>query len=616
MLTISIPDLKANSQDTSAFYLENIYQLLANTNTSDATIQSALIKAPAFSPPRYVVWVNSLWFLSLAISLSGAIVATLGQQWAHRYITITQHPRYTPDQRARIRAIFAKKALEPYAIWGAGLTPLYLHVSFFLFLAGGLIYLLHLNQVTFAVLVPWVVFAMVGYAFSTVDGILTPENLFYTPFSPSLLREYLRVSERVFRLCNYFKPLRNLCKGASDRCHVLRTRYSSSFVEGKWTQVEEKASEPSPEIDGMIIERTLLAMDDDEALGKFFDAIPGFCKSQLNQVTLPFPIQTKTKIQEALCGLLERTFSSDSLSESIKIGRLITCLNAAHASLGPEAPSKVFLEPLHEVSQLVEMGLALTHWCSGKTGLIPELLRWIVANILATVRQRDERWLALAGNVFGSPLDALRNVVAHGRDSVLLFILIQNTRQSIQVLSQSGIPWVLSSRPSLDIRDTLPALQNDFCALWNEIVIRAWQNEHDGPVCVDILRRIRHSYMALHQDTDAAPVAFSHSTEDHADILFDPSSYPPCNIDSHRSASATHPPIITPVTDSPRTVPDYFPDASPQHDAPLGSPALALHVNQQGTSVAHSVQGSAGVPNIPGTSDSTRRSASRGCLTQ
>jgi hypothetical protein len=76
--------------------------------------------------------------------------------------------------------------------------PLYLHVLFFLFLAGGLIYLLHLNQVTFGVLVLWVIFAMVGYAFSTVDGILMPENLFYTLFSPSLLREYLRVSKRVF----------------------------------------------------------------------------------------------------------------------------------------------------------------------------------------------------------------------------------------------------------------------------------------------------------------------------------------------------------------------------------------------------------------------------------
>ena len=584
LLTISIPDLKPNSQDISAFYLENIFQLLASPNASDAMIPSPLTKAPMFSPPRYAVWVNSLWFLSLAISLSGAIVATLGQQWAHRYITITQHPRYTPDQRARIRAIFAEYALGRYCIWGAGLTPLYLHVSFFLFLAGGLIYLFNLNHVTFSAVVLWVFVAMVGYAASTVDGILMPENLFYTPFSPSALRECLRVSEMVFRLCNYIKPLRNLCKGASERCHALRTRYGSGFVEGKWTQIEEKASERSErssEIDGMIIERTLLAMDDDEALGKFFDAIPGFCKSQLNQDTHHFPAQGK--IGQALYGFLDRTLSSDSIPESVKSERLITSLNAAHAVLGPEAPSQYILEPFwYDVPQSVEMGHALTRWCTVKIGLsnIAEPLRRIVANILATVEQRDDRWLALAGDVFGSPEGALRDIVAHGRDSVLLFILIHTTRQSI--LSQSKTPWVLWTRPSFNIRDTLPGLQDDFCALWNEIVTRARRNEHDGPVCIDILRMIHHSYTALHQDRDAARVTFPHSAEGHADILSELLSYPLCNIDSHRSASAIHMHITAHLTTPLLPTPDRSPDASPQ-PAPLDGLALDLHVNSHHT---------------------------------
>ena len=594
MLTVSIPDLKPNSQDTSAFYLENIFQILANTNASDAAIPSTLTKAPVFSPPRYAVWVNSLWLLSLAISVSGATVTTLGQQWAHRYVTITQHPRYTPDQRARIRAILAKCALGPYSIWGAGLSPLYLHFSFFLFLAGFLIYLFNLNRVTFGVVGSWAILAILGYTVSTVDGILMPENLFYTPFSPWALREYLRVSRMVFRLCTYIKPLRNLCADARERCHALRNRYQYGFVEGKWMEIEAKAWERSSEIDDGIIERTLLAMDDDEALGKFFDAIPGFCKSQLDQHSLPFP-----KIREALFGFLDRTFSSDSLSESVKSDRLITCLNAAHAALGPEAPSKVILEPyLCEVSQSVEMGHALTRWCTGKTGLIAGPLRWIIANILATVRECDDRWLALAGDVFGSPGDDLRDIVAHGRNSVLLFILIHNTRQSI--ISRSTMPWVLSSQPSLNIRDTLPGLQNDFCTLWNEIVTRARQDGHDDPAYINILRMIRHSYMALHQDTDAT---FSQSTEDDADVLFNPSSYPSCNIDSHSSASAN--PTPTPPAILPHTIHGHSPDASPQPAHLVHNPALPLHVNPQGTGVAHAGQGNADTStlNIPGTFD-------------
>jgi len=595
LLTISIPDLKPNSQDISAFYLENIFQLLANPNASGATIPSTLTRAPSFSPPKYAVWVNSLWFLSLAISLSGAIVATLGQQWAHRYITITQHPRYTPDQRARIRTIFANYALQPYSIWGAGLTPLYLHVSFFLFLAGGLIYLFNLNYVTFGVVVLWVVFAMVGYAVPTVEGIRMPEDLFYTPFSPSALRECLRVSEMVFRLCNYIKPLRNLCKGASERCHAMRTRYSHSFVEGKWTQIEEKAKARTSEIDDMIIERTLLAMDDDEALGKFFDAIPGFCKSQLDQVT--FPIQTK--IGEALLGFLDRTLSSDSIPESVKSERVITYLIAAHAALGPEAPSQIWSKC--KVPQSVEMAHTLIRWCTGKTGFINEPLRWVVAIILATVQERDDRWVALADDIFGSPEDPIRDIVDHGRDSMLLFISIRNTRQSI--LPQPRMPWVLLSPPSFNIRAAHPRLQNDFCALWNDIVIRARQDGHNDPAYIDILRMTRHSYMALHQDTNAAPVAFSHFTEDHADILFEPLSYPSCNIHSHRSASAN--PVPAPPTIPPHTIPDHSPGALLQPAPLVDNPTLPLHVNSQGTGVTHAGQGNADTStlNIPGTFD-------------
>ena len=561
LLTVSIPDLKPNPQDTSAFYLENIYQLFASANQSDPTIPSSLAKPPSFSPPKYAIWVNSLWFLSLAISLTGATVATLGKHWAHRYITVTQHPRYSPDQRARIRAIFAESALGPYAIWGAGLSPLYLHFSIFLFLAGGLVYLFNLNRVAFGAVVWWVAIAISGYAVVTVDGILRPENLFYTPFSPSALRLYLGVSRIVLQFCTYITPLRSFCADAKTRYHDLSVRYSYGFVEGKWTEVEDVAAEPSSEIDGLVIERALLAMDNDDALRRFFDAIPGFCKSKLYQDPLPFPVQTK--IREALYGFLRRTFSSDSLSDSDKSDGLITCLNVANATFGPEAPSKTILEPLwSQVPQSIEAGHALTRWCTGKAGLDSEPMRWIVANILATVRERDDHWLALANDVFGSPGRALRDIVIHG-DSALLSILIHLTRQSIS--SGSWTPWVISSHTRFNIRDTLPDLQNDFCAMWNENVIHAMENGEDGRLRIDILRKIRHSYLALHQDTDAAPTAFSSSTDDNADVLSDPRSYPLCTIESHRSDSAADTHLATsPTVPPPNVLGGYSSDASLQ----------------------------------------------------
>ncbi|KAH9959204.1 hypothetical protein BC827DRAFT_1110583, partial [Russula dissimulans] len=84
LLTSSLQDLQPNSQDTSAFYLKNIYQILATPNAS-ASIPPSLANPPPFSPPRYAIWVNSLWFFSLVLSLTGATTATILQQWSQRY---------------------------------------------------------------------------------------------------------------------------------------------------------------------------------------------------------------------------------------------------------------------------------------------------------------------------------------------------------------------------------------------------------------------------------------------------------------------------------------------------------------------------------------------------
>ena len=54
--------------------------------------------SPSFSPPNHEVWVNTLWFLSLVISLNCALLATLLQQWARRYLKIIQS-RYSPHKR-------------------------------------------------------------------------------------------------------------------------------------------------------------------------------------------------------------------------------------------------------------------------------------------------------------------------------------------------------------------------------------------------------------------------------------------------------------------------------------------------------------------------------------
>ncbi|KAH9051063.1 hypothetical protein EDB87DRAFT_1104016 [Lactarius vividus] len=103
LISVSIQDIRPNPQDTSNFYLANIYQTVANPNISSSLPASP----PSFSPPNYAIWVNSLWFMSLVISLTCALLATLLQQRARRYLKVTQS-RYSPHKRAQIRAFFAE----------------------------------------------------------------------------------------------------------------------------------------------------------------------------------------------------------------------------------------------------------------------------------------------------------------------------------------------------------------------------------------------------------------------------------------------------------------------------------------------------------------------------
>ncbi|KAF8257194.1 hypothetical protein EI94DRAFT_1818699 [Lactarius quietus] len=93
LISVSIQDIRPDPQDTSNFYLSNIYRSIADPNV----LSSLPASPPPFSPPNYAICVNALWFLSLVISITCALLATLLQQWARRYLKVTQ-PRYSPHK--------------------------------------------------------------------------------------------------------------------------------------------------------------------------------------------------------------------------------------------------------------------------------------------------------------------------------------------------------------------------------------------------------------------------------------------------------------------------------------------------------------------------------------
>jgi hypothetical protein len=180
----SIKDLRPNPQETSALYLGNVIQLLADTNVSRASILSNVVQPPPFHPHRYAVLVNSLWFLSLAISITSALLATLLQQWARRYLKVT-HTQDRPQDRARVRAFFFEGADKFHLLWVADTVPALIHLSLALFFAGLLILLWNTHHTVFYSVVWWVVILTMGYAYITLLPIIRPHSLHYGPL-PSI----------------------------------------------------------------------------------------------------------------------------------------------------------------------------------------------------------------------------------------------------------------------------------------------------------------------------------------------------------------------------------------------------------------------------------------------
>jgi hypothetical protein len=327
----------------------------------------------------------------------------------------------------------------------------------------------------------------------------------------------------------------------------LKSTYRERFSGGIVKTAQEAASKLSAEIDGHVLRWTLDALDEDQELEQFFEGIPGFCSSKV--VDKPTRILAELddyfKLSAAFRGFLDRTFSSSLVSETVKKKRLMTCVKAADSARLSRAAwvilEFIFGRGVDEVLQSVEIGRSLGSRGNNNDEGSALCAQGIVAGIIASVpvEERDYRWKALVMDQLGLSEGVLRDYLAHG-DSVLFANLIQITRKFFRPyldedrLILYALSNILPTIFSFDFKNTLPSLQNDFCALWNENVREARKRGTDE-IPFFILRNIRHIYIALHQDTDSAPTVFTSSTDDRDYILHQPSSYPLCDIPGHGS---------------------------------------------------------------------------------
>ena len=332
------------------------------------------------------------------------------------------------------------------------------------------------------------------------------DSPYYAPLSSSAWYLYTGIRFTLFRILQWVANRCNMRYSIQQRVFDLWSTYREQASRGIGKEFEEAARRAPPEIDGRALMWTYETLDEDHELEQFFSGIPGFCSSKVidNPQSSLDTLRSWT-VASGLSGFLERTWSSNLVSETIKIRRLVICVRAVDAAHLSDAANEIFyriflLRPA--LLESVELGHALISRGDGrKTEMFAQS---IIAYIIENVPQRNERWFSLTMHHLGISEHVLRGYLDHG-DSVLLANLIHFTHQFIRNFLETRwkefpLSYIFQRLGSYyNVQDTPPELQHDFCGLWNEIVLQ--RRDRDHFLLSYILGKIRPIYVALHQDS-------------------------------------------------------------------------------------------------------------------
>ena len=277
-MVVSLQDLTPNPQDNLSIYLEKLYRLQAERNVCHISVAPVKVQPPAFSPPLYAVWTNALWFLSLVISLTCATLATLLQQWARRYIRITQLRRRTPERRARIHAFFAIGVEKFHVAWAIEALPAVVHLSLFIFFAGLLVFLFNINHAVCSAVVCWVALSSTVYACITFMPIFWHDSPYYTPLSSTVWLLYT-ATKYVLAIPKFIR-FRHHPILPTWRCLCKSVDHYRGWISGEIERAtEETISNRSSQINKHIMEWTGETLSEVDSVRRILETIPDFYQS-------------------------------------------------------------------------------------------------------------------------------------------------------------------------------------------------------------------------------------------------------------------------------------------------------------------------------------------------
>ncbi|KAK6988032.1 hypothetical protein R3P38DRAFT_286745 [Favolaschia claudopus] len=229
----------------------------ANGNTSKVPLPLELNDS---GPTRAALACNALWFLSLGLSLSCALIATLLEQWAREFLHRTDI-HSAPVIRARIFSFlyYGLRRFNMHAI--VDIIPLLLHLSLMLFFSGLVAFLIPVNTGIA------IIAAVMLFVVATTYSVLTVFPLRYldSPYRTPLTGLF-------WKLFHYFKIRcnRHRVPSADEATHP---EIAGETIVAAISRVAAEPSEQRVSRDLKALVWTMKSLADDMELEPFVDAI-------------------------------------------------------------------------------------------------------------------------------------------------------------------------------------------------------------------------------------------------------------------------------------------------------------------------------------------------------
>ena len=261
-----------------------------------------------FNPGASAIIVNVLWAISLALSLTSALLATLMQQWTRRYNQVSRRP-YDLRTQALIRAYFDNGTKEHYMPFTVALLPAIVHASVVLFFMGFAIFLFMANRTVSYPLIATLLLCTIGYLILTFSSFRSHNSPYQTPLTSPLWI--------------FLQAARLFLAWLVGPCRTRLPERKFTLFNGMQFILETGAKVTFDDNERVALKWTLESLRQDNQIEEFVDAVPSVLLSD-NKINSKMTRFLGPSLNEAVWRLLE-TCKGDILSEGARKQRLTAC---------------------------------------------------------------------------------------------------------------------------------------------------------------------------------------------------------------------------------------------------------------------------------------------------